>query len=122
MTKLRNSKHRFDLEKRTLNFAISIRDFVKEIHYSIANREYTKQIIRSSGSVGANYIEANEALSKKDFIHKMKMCRKEVKETRYWMLLISIEQNKEIEIRRDNLIKESTELLYIFTAIITKSL
>jgi len=122
MVKIRNTKQKFDLEKRTLDLASSVRDFVKNIQYSIANREYTKQLIRSSSSVGANYIEANEALSKKDFVHRLKICRKEVKETRYWVILIQVEHNKELKITKENLIQESTELLYIFNAIITNSL
>ena len=68
MTKNQNSKKLYDLENRTLEFARNVRSFVKNIPKSIANIEDGKQLVKSSGSVGANYIEANEALSKKDFI------------------------------------------------------
>ncbi len=64
----KRSSKRFDLEDRTLAFAKRVRDFVKRLPNSLANIEDGKQVIRSSGSVGANYIEANESLSKKDFI------------------------------------------------------
>ena len=78
-------------------------------------------MIRSSGSIGANYIEANEALSKKDFIHRVKISRKETKESRLWLNLINIEGSQELSDKRENLINGSTELLKILTAIIAKS-
>jgi len=82
MTKIQNSK-RYDLEERTLKFAKEVIKFIKSLPKTIANIEIIKQLVRSSGSVGANYIEANEALSKKDFIMWIKICRKEAKESRY---------------------------------------
>lgn len=66
MTKTTNFKH-YDLEDRTLEFAMNVRALVKKLNKSIANIQDGKQVVRSSGSVGANYIEANESLSKKDF-------------------------------------------------------
>ena len=82
MTKIRNSKQ-YDLEDRTLAFAKNVRSFVKKLKKTLSNIEDCKQLIRSSGSVGANYIEANEALGKKDFIMHIKICRKEAKESQY---------------------------------------
>jgi len=82
MTKTQNTKQ-YDLEDRTLKFAKQVRDFAGRTQKDIGNFEDLKQLIRSSGSVGANYIEANEALSKKDFIMRIKICRKEAKESRY---------------------------------------
>jgi four helix bundle protein len=70
----------YDLEKRTFEFAKKVRLFVKSLTKSVANMEDGKQLIRSSGSVGANYIEANESFSKKDFFLRIKICRKEAKE------------------------------------------
>jgi len=87
MTKFRNSKQ-YDIEDRTLEFAKHVRNFVNKLGKTLANIEDGKQLIRSSGSVGANYIEANEALSKKDFVMRIKICRKEAKESRYWLRLI----------------------------------
>ena len=76
-----NSQYKiFDLEDRTKKFAVDCRDFVHEIPKTISNIEYIKQLIRSSGSQAANYIEANESLSKKDFVMRIKICRKEAKE------------------------------------------
>jgi four helix bundle protein len=83
----------YDLEKRTFQFAKEIRVFVKTIEKTIANIEDSKQVVRSSGSVGANYIEANESLSKKDFIYRIKISRKEAKESIYWLRLINETNN-----------------------------
>src|SRR5262249_48599179 len=73
----------YDLEERTFRFAKQVRAFVKRLPRTMANIEDVKQVIRSSGAVGANYIEANEALGKKGFRMRIKICRKEAKETRY---------------------------------------
>ena len=91
MSKNQNIK-RYDLEDRTLKFAKDVIDFIKETPNTIANIEIKKQLIRSSCSVGANYIEANEALSKKDFVMRIKICRKESKESIYWLKLIEIKR------------------------------
>jgi four helix bundle protein len=120
MTKTTNSKQ-YDLEDRTLQFAKNVRVLVKKLNKSIANIEDGKQVVRSSGSVGANYIEANESLSKKDFIMRIKISRKEAKESRYWLRLIDINQNNELESKRKVLIDEATELMKIFGAILQKS-
>ena len=120
MTKNQNPKQ-YDLEDRTLAFAKRVRALVKKIPKTLANIEDGKQLIRASGSVGANYIEANEALSKKDFVMRIKICRKEVKESRYWLQLIETNGGNEQEIERQDLIKESTELMNIFGSILQKS-
>ncbi len=111
----------YDLEDRTLTFAQDVRLFVKTIRKTIGNVEDGKQLIKSSGSVGANYIEANEALSKKDFILRIKICRKEAKESRYWLKLIDTDDDPEKNKTRDYLVNESTELMKIFGAILQKS-
>ena len=80
-----------------------------------------KQVVRSSGSVGANYVEANEALGKKDFRMRIRICRKESKETRYWLRLLDTQQADGLNSERDKLIQESTELMRIFGAILQKS-
>lgn len=119
-TQITQNNHPFDLEKRTLIFAINIRDFCKVIPKSISNHSYSDQVIRSSSSIGANYIEANEALSKKDFLMRIKISRKETKETRYWLELIEISVEQELNLGK--LKQESTELLKIFSKIIEKCL
>lgn len=110
---------RYDLEERTEKFAKEIIAFVKEVPRSIANNEIVKQLVRSAGSVGANYIEANEALSKKDFLHRIKICRKEAKESRYWLNLIEVAERQDD--RRQQLRTEATELMKIFGAIVVKT-
>ena len=110
---------RYDLEDRSLEFARKVSEMVNSTQKTIPNVEYCKQVIRSSGSVGANYIEANEALSKKDFLVRIKICRKESKESRYWLNLLTCERNSD-SVRKE-LIQESTELMKIFGAILEKS-
>lgn len=110
----------FDLEERTKKFAKDCRDLTLIVPKSIPNIEYSKQLIRSSGSPAANYIEANEALSKKDFAMRIKICRKEAKESKLWLELLIIE-DPEQENTRVNLIKEAVELVKIFSSILTKS-
>ena len=78
-----------------------------------------KQFVRASGSVGANYIEANEAIGKKDFVMKIKICRREAKESGYWLRLIDTGEG--LAPKRDALVAESTELMKIFGAIVRKS-
>jgi len=80
-----------------------------------------KQLVKASGSVGANYIEANEALSKKDFVMRIKICRKEAKESRYWLKLIDTGGSAELEQERKELQDEANELTHIFGSIVTKS-
>ncbi len=119
MNKIYNPK-KYDLEDRTFLFAQDCRSFCKKIPKSIANREDSQQLIRSSGSVGANYIEANEALSKKDFVMRIKISRKEAKESRYWLRLIETNNDTVLEEKRASLIDKATELMNIFGSILQK--
>ena len=113
-----NSK-RFDLEDRTFAFAKACRSFVRTLTKTLGNVEDARQLVRASGSVGANYIEANEALSKKDFVLRIKICRKEAKESRYWLRLL--EATDRIRVERDSLVQEAQELMNIFGAIVRKT-
>ncbi len=119
MTNNSNNKV-FDLEERTLNFAKNCFNLSKIIPNTIETIEYKKQFIRSTGSVGANYREANEAISKKDFLHRLRISRKESKESKYWLeLLLHGNQNFSQDIQP--LIQESFELVKIFSSIIDKN-
>ncbi|MDP3358707.1 MAG: four helix bundle protein [Lutibacter sp.] len=111
----------YDLEERTFQFAKEVRLFIKSLEKTIANFEDAKQVVRSSGSIGANYIEASESLSKKDFYYRIKISRKEAKESIYWLRLINETNKHSNEISVEKLIQESTELKKIFSAIIEKS-
>lgn len=120
MTESRNTAP-YDLEERTLLFAKRVRRFVKKLPRTVCNIEDVKQLVRSSGSVGANYIEANESLGKKDFRMRIKISRKESKESRFRLRLLDTQTNEELETERNALIQESTELMNIFGAILRKS-
>ena len=118
MTEIQSSK-RYDLEDRTAKFASVCRAFIKHIPRTISNIEDCKQLARSSGSVPANYIEANEALSRKDFILRIKICRKEAKESILWLGLLDIPVSLKKE--QESLKQEASELTKIFGAILQKS-
>ena len=120
MTKTGRTKQ-YDLEDRTLSFAKKVRAYSKKLPKTLANIEDGKQLIKASGSVGANYIEANEALSRKDFIMRIKICRKEAKESGYWLRLIDLENDQEQENERRHLEQEATELTKIFGSILAKA-
>ena len=118
MTEAKERK-RFDLEERTFLFTKSVIAFINVLPKTLANVEIMRQVVRSSGSIGANYIEANESLSKKDFGLRIKICRKEAKETQYWLKLL--ETNAQgIREQQQKLIGEATELTKIFGSIIEK--
>lgn len=87
----------------------------------MGNLEDARQVIRSSGSMGANYIEANDAISRKDFLHRIKICRKESKETVYWLRLLDVGDAPALQEQRQTLVGEAIELMRIFAAILRKS-
>lgn len=120
MSEKQNPK-KYDLEERTFRFAQRVRGFVKKLPKTLANIEDSVQLVDASGSVGANYIEANEAISKKDFAYRIKICRKESKESQYWLRLVDINDDIPLEQERTELIQEATELMKIFGSIMRKS-
>ena len=111
----------YDLEHRTFIFARDCRFLLKRMPKTIQVIEDGKQLIRSSGSVGANYIEANESLSKKDFCYRIKICMKEAKESNYWLSLLRV-CNPDFDNETSILIQEATELKKIFSSILEKSI
>ncbi len=114
------SKKPYDLEERTFCFARDTSLFCKKLPRTISNIEHGKQVIRSSGSIGANYIEANESLSKKDFLMRIKISRKEAKETAYWIRLIIDLNDKSFGEEGLALFNEAVELKKIFSKILQK--
>ncbi len=110
----------YDLEERTLEFGKRIIRLVKALPKNSVNFSLLNQVIRSGTSMGANYREANETETKKDFIYRIRICRKEGKETIYWLNLI-IEANPEFTERMQPLLEETIELVKIFAAILEKS-
>lgn len=117
ITKNQNIK-KYDLEQRTFLFAKNVIGYVSETPKTLSNIEVCKQLVRSAGSIGANYIEANEALSKKDFLMRIKISRKEAKESRYWLNLIV---SSGLQTEKCHLMQEATELMKIFGSIVSKS-
>ena len=109
----------YDLEERTFLFARDCRLFVRSLKTTIPNIEDGKQLVRSSGSVGANYIEANERLGDKDFLFRLKISRKEAKESLYWLRLLK-SQNDDLE-TTNKLNQECSELRKILSSIINKN-
>jgi four helix bundle protein len=110
-----------DLEDRTFEFAQSVRTFVKQLPRTVSNIEDVRQLVRASGSVAANWIEADEALSKKDFLIRVKICRKESKESRLFLRLVDAGLAKSNVVARETLATEARELTLIFSSIISKS-
>ena len=116
-----NQPKQYGLEERCFLFAKNVREFCNTLPKNIINMDDVKQLLRSSSSVGANFIESCEALSKKDFLMRIKISRKEAKETVYWIKLIGTLKNKELETKRKNLFDEAQSLTKIFGSIITKN-
>jgi len=111
----------YDLEERTFQFAKNVCLFIKGLPKTISNIEYSKQVIRSSSSVGANYIEANKSLGKKDFLMHIRISRKESKESVFWLRLMLETNETKFAEECNRLIQEGIEPKKIFSAIIEKS-
>lgn len=115
---MENQNKRYDLEERTAVFAENARDFCLRLSKNVANNIFIPQLIRASSSPGANYIEANESIGEKDFAMKIKTCRREAKESAYWLRLIIIEDSPDLELIRERLRQEAKEFILIFTSIL----
>ena len=109
----------YPLEERTLQFAARVNAYVRALPRDVPNLENGKQLVRAAGSVGANYIEANEALSKKDFQMRIKIAKKEAKEARFWIRLTQPSDPQRDEQRQ--LESEATQLMNILGAILAKT-
>ena len=115
------AKKTFDLEERTAKYGEAIVKFCKEVQLTPITTPLVSQLVRSATSVGANYLEATDSESKKDFRHKIALCRKESKETKHWLRMLVAAEAK----HRDSaaaLWKEATELNLNFGAILRKQL
>ena len=107
---------KYDLEERTLKFSKDCIDLCKSLDKNIINLEIIKQLLRSACSVGANYREANDTLTKKDFLHKIGICRREAKESKYWLELI-LHSDSSFSDKLEPLIDEALQLARIFASI-----
>ncbi len=113
-------KNKYDLEERTFKFAEDVIGICKTVKKDIVSTPVISQLIRSATSIGANYMEANGASSKKDFINKIFICKKEAQETKYWLRILAVcFDDKKVEIRK--LWKECQELTLIFSKIAASS-
>lgn len=112
-----------ELEQRAQDFAVRIRWFVKSLPSTLSNYEDVRQLIKSSGSICANYSESNEALSKRDRVMRLKISRKEAKETAFWIstILKSNDLSSAVAQTGESLNKEANELKNILSAIIIKT-
>ena len=108
----------YDLEARTFAFAQAVRVLVRRLPRTISNAEDVRQLIRASGSVGANYIEATEGLGKKDFKMHIRIARKEAKEAQYFVRLLDTRDDPITDASRATLVDEAQQLVRIFSAII----
>ena len=109
-----------DLIERTFKFAQAVRRFVNHLPRLLSNHEDARQLVRSSGSVAANYIESQEGVSRKDFFFRVKICRKECRESITWLRLLETEDNPPLDAERETLVREANELLRIFSSIASK--
>ena len=115
MTKFENAK--YDLEERTARLAENIIGLCKKAHKNVVTIPIIDQLIRSGTSIGANYCEANGASSKKDFKNKIFICKKESKETKYWLrMLAKAAEELQPECRR--IWQEAQEFTLIFSKIV----
>jgi len=112
--------HAFDLEERTAQFGEAVIYFARTIAKNPVTMPLISQLVRAGTSVGANYCEADDAVSKKDFKNKIGICRKEARETKLWLRLIAAAE-PELRIEARKLWQEAKELHLIFAAIWRKS-
>ncbi|OIP25303.1 four helix bundle protein [bacterium CG2_30_37_16] len=113
----------FDLEERTVRFGENVIIFAKKIPKTPINIPIITQVVKSGTSLGANYHETDSAESKKDFVHKMGICKKEAKETKYWFRILqtAISEYPDLVTEAKVYLKEAQEFILIFSAIINKS-
>lgn len=120
MTKSQFAKNKYDLEERTARFGQTVIALAKKINENSVTRPLITQLVRAATSIGTNYCEADNAESRKDFIHKISICRKESKETKHWLTMLSAAT----PIATQDIIllsREALELTLIFNAIVNST-
>ena len=122
MTEPHKKEKPYDLEERTYAFALEVRLFLRNTRWDPVSWPDIKQVLRSSGSVSANWVEAKEAISPADYLYRVRIYKKEVRETGIWLRLIGDSNPIDEAIHRDldDLVQETTELVKTFMSIITK--
>ena len=109
-----------ELEDRFERFAIETRDFCRGLQWDVINVQYVRQLIRSSSSIGANYLEASDDLGKQDEKMKIKISRREAKESIHWLKLVLTYDNQELESKRLKLLDEGIQITRILSSILNK--
>jgi four helix bundle protein len=109
-----------ELEDRFERFAIDTRDFCRALKWDVINIQYIRQLIRSSSSIGANYLEASDDLGKQDEKMKIKISRREAKESIHWLKLVLTYNHQDIELNRLRLLDEAVQITKILSAILNK--
>lgn len=115
---------KYDIQERSLEFAVNIAKFINTLPKNYIGIEYSKQLARASASIGANIEEADGTSSRKDFANKMAIGRREARETRYWLRLIQrvyLESKPLLKKESDDLITESREIMLILSSIVNKT-
>ena len=120
----RSDKKVFDIYERSFNFAVSVAVFLQKLPDTDINGVYKKQLVRSSSSIGANLSEADGSLTKRDFVNKMGIARREARESGHWLRLISrvsVQKDSQVYGEVSELIQEAREILLILSRIILKA-
>lgn len=117
MTNSQMTGKNYDLEERTAQFGEAVIEFIKKIPQSPVTLPLISQLVRAGTSIGANYCEADDAESKKDFKHKIGICKKEARETKHWLRMITV-ACPTLKTEAKKLSQEAKELNLIFNAII----
>jgi four helix bundle protein len=120
MRKIPNPMFEHPLEERCHQFGKRIRLFCRKLKIDVANFEDVKQLARASGSVGANYIEANKNVGSGDLKYRVKVCRKEAKESMHFLGLVELFKDKQLEVERLEVVDEANQLRKIFSGMLTK--
>lgn len=117
------TKPKYDIGERAANFAVGCLKLIEKLPRSIATIEYGKQLVRASASIGANIEEADGTLTKKDFVNKMAISRREARESKYWLTLIKhtgMTESQEMKNENASLLQEAHELMLILSSIVNK--
>ena len=115
--KIQSPKPKYDLGERTAEFGEQVIILTKKLEAHVVNRPLISQLVRASTSIGANYMEADGAESKKDFQHKIALCKKEAKETMHWLRMLAV-ANSVIRAECRKMWQEAHELALIFSSIL----
>lgn len=116
-----SNENKYNLKERIVQFVLEVIALARDLPDNRVNRIFIDQIIRSVSGIGSNYEEADGTPTKRDFIYRMGVVKKEAKETKYWLGLIKLTNCEKFFVRIERLLRENEELIRIFASIIIKS-